>query len=92
MFRTDPQLRRKLFQTLETLEANPYDLSLKADKLQGRLEGLHACWIEYNCRLIYFLDWNEKTQEEYVVLIDVCSHDEVYGRLPRWGCGIADTR
>ncbi|MDJ0590352.1 MAG: type II toxin-antitoxin system mRNA interferase toxin, RelE/StbE family [Pleurocapsa sp. MO_226.B13] len=51
--RKNPQLKTKIFVVLELLLENPYNPTLKAHKLKGRLDGLWACWVEYDCRIIY---------------------------------------
>lgn len=51
----------------------PFGASLFAHKLSGKLEGLWAFTISYDCRVIFkFLSESE------VLLIDIGSHDEVY--------------
>ncbi len=52
---------------------NPFDRRLRAHKLTGKLEGLWAFSVTYDCRVIFkFLDKDE------VLLVDIGSHDEVY--------------
>jgi len=52
---------------------NPFDQQLKTHKLTGKLQGLWAFSVDYNCRVIFrFLGKNE------VLLIDIGGHDEVY--------------
>lgn len=53
LIRKNPQLKTKIFVILELLLENPYNPTLKAHKLKGRLNGLWACWVEYDCRIIY---------------------------------------
>ena len=43
--RENPQLKTKIFVVLELLLENPYNPTLKAHKLKGRLDGLWACWV-----------------------------------------------
>ncbi len=56
---------------------NPYHPTLKAHKLKGKLEGLWACWVEYDCRIVYTFKSNDNSQEESILLIDIGTHDEV---------------
>lgn len=56
----------------------PFAPALKAHKLKGDLEGLWACWFEYDCRIIYTFQPNPESDEDMIVLIDIGSHDEVY--------------
>jgi mRNA interferase YafQ len=52
---------------------NPFDRRLRTHKLTGKLEGLWAFSVAYDCRVIFkFLSKDE------VLLIDIGSHDEVY--------------
>ncbi len=53
LVRKNPQLKNKIFLILELLVENPYNPILKSHKLKGKLEGLWACWVEYDCRIIF---------------------------------------
>ena len=53
VIKRNPQLGEKIFAVLESLVNAPFSLSLKAHKLRGQLEGLWACWVESDCRIIY---------------------------------------
>ena len=78
LIRKNPQLKTKIFVVLELLVENPYNPILKAHKLKGKLEGLWACWVEYDCRIVYTFKSNDNSQEESILLIDIGTHDEVY--------------
>ena len=65
---------------LELLLENPYNPILKAHKLKGQLDGLWACWVEYDCRIIYTFKSKDNSEEEFILLIDIGTHDEVYWR------------
>ncbi|MCX7050047.1 MAG: type II toxin-antitoxin system mRNA interferase toxin, RelE/StbE family [Candidatus Sumerlaeota bacterium] len=52
---------------------DPFDPRLKSHKLSGKLEGLWAFTVEYNCRVIF-----EFIGEGRVIFIDIGTHDEVY--------------
>ncbi|MFB2877481.1 type II toxin-antitoxin system YafQ family toxin [Floridanema aerugineum] len=78
LVRKNPQMQEKIFEVLEVLDADPFSPSLKSHKLRGNLDGLWACWVEYNCRIIFSLVTDEESGEELIVLIDIGSHDEVY--------------
>ena len=54
--RKNLKLEERIFQILELLLDNPFAPALKAHKLKGQLEGLWACWVEYDCR-IYLHVW-----------------------------------
>ena len=77
--RNDPDLREQIFRVLEQLVHDPFDPPLKSHKLRGQLEGLWACWVEYDCRIVFAFEPDPRTQgDELIVLIDLGSHDEVY--------------
>lgn len=78
LIKRNPQLGDKIFSVLELLANDPFSPPLKAHKLRGQLEGLWACWVEFDCRIIYTFDQDNETQEELIVLIDIGTHDEVY--------------
>jgi addiction module RelE/StbE family toxin len=69
----NPDLKPKIARALETFAANPLHPSLRTHKLSGKLQGLWAFVVAYDCRVVFqFLD------EENVLLIDIGKHDEVY--------------
>jgi len=69
----NPDLKSRIAQALETFVANPHHPSLKTHKLSGKLRGLWAFVVAYDCRIVFqFLD------EQNVLLIDIGKHDEVY--------------
>lgn len=70
-----PDLRPRLAETLAQLVSDPFQPSLKLHALSGKLQGLQAVSITYSYRLTLTL---QLTGHE-VLLIDIGSHDEVYG-------------
>jgi mRNA-degrading endonuclease YafQ of YafQ-DinJ toxin-antitoxin module len=51
----------------------PFHPSLRTHKLVGKLEGLWAVSVAYDCRVVFrFMNGDE------VLLIDIGSHEEVY--------------
>lgn len=74
----NPALQDRIFQVLEQLSQNPFDNELKTHKLSGHLKGLWACWVEYDCRIIFIFTSDPDTNEELLALIDLGTHDEVY--------------
>ncbi|TVQ23092.1 MAG: type II toxin-antitoxin system mRNA interferase toxin, RelE/StbE family [Leptolyngbya sp. DLM2.Bin15] len=78
LVKKNPQLQDKILTTLETLSVNPFMPSLKSHKLTGQLEGLWACSVAYDCRIIFAFKQDPETSEDLIVLIDIGSHDEVY--------------
>lgn len=76
--RKNPQLKSKIVTVLELLVNDPFHPSLKSHKLRGQLEGLWACSVEYDCRIVFVFRQDSNTNEELIVLIDIGTHDEVY--------------
>jgi len=76
--RSNPRLKESIFRTLEQLVNDPFHPSLKTHKLKGTLEGLWACWVEYDCRIIFLFEKDPEGGEDVIVLVDIGSHEEVY--------------
>ena len=76
--RNDPAAQDHILQVLERLADDPFHPTLKTHKLSGQLKGLWACWVEYDCRIIFAFEPDPEAQEETIVLIDLGTHDEVY--------------
>lgn len=67
------ELKRQFWKAMELFSKNPFAPRLRTHKLTGRLEGLWAFSVAYDCRVLFqFLS----TQE--VLLIDIGTHEEVY--------------
>jgi len=47
-------------------------------KLHGKLIGLWACQVEYDCRIVFAFEKEPENKEELIVLVDIGKHDEVY--------------
>ncbi|WP_456325885.1 type II toxin-antitoxin system RelE/ParE family toxin [Desulfonauticus submarinus] len=52
---------------------NPFDRELKTHKLSGNLKDLWSFRVDYDMRVIFFFEGNDKA-----IFIDIGSHDEVY--------------
>ena len=76
--RRDRSLQERIFDVLDQLARDPFLPTLKTHKLSGQLQGLWACWVEYDCRIIFAFETEPQTGEESIVLIDLGTHDEVY--------------
>lgn len=76
--RHDDETKGIIFNTLEELAKNPFHPGLRTHKLSGKLKGLWACWVEYDCRIIFRFESDSEIGEEMIVLIDLGTHDEVY--------------
>lgn len=68
--RKNPQLEDKILAVLEMLENYPFANSLKSHKLRGKLDGLGACSVEYDCRIVYTFEQDSDSNNEIILLID----------------------
>lgn len=69
-----PEKYDKIKKRLKKFQENPHALELRMHNLSGRLKGLKAIDIEYDCRIV--LEFNEK--ENNALLVDIGTHEEVY--------------
>ena len=76
--RNNPVLQEKIFSVLEELARTPFDPHLKTHKLHGKLSGLWACEVEYDCRIVFTFENEPNTGNQLIVLVDIGKHDEVY--------------
>lgn len=74
----NPDLKIKIYKTLELLSEDCYSPLLSTHKLSGKLLGVNACSCGYNCRIVFIIETNPETNEEEIILIDIGTHDEVY--------------
>jgi len=71
--KNNDELKEKFWKAMELFSKNPFNPRLRTHKLTGKLDGLWALSVEYDCRVIFkFLNKDE------ILLIDIGSHDEVY--------------
>lgn len=76
--RRDNLRQRRIEEALRLMEQDVFVAGLGAHKLSGDLSGYWACSCGYDCRIIFALENDTETGEEFIVLLDVGSHDEVY--------------
>ena len=76
--RNNPSLQARILEVLDRLAEDPFYPPLRTHKLSGQLKGLWACWVEYDCRIVFAFEPDPDTGEEMIVLIDLGTHDEVY--------------
>ena len=76
--RRNPDLEEKIFSTLGKLSEQPFDPELKTHKLHGKLAGLWACEVEYDCRIVFAFENDPYTGKNLIILADIGKHDEVY--------------
>jgi mRNA-degrading endonuclease YafQ of YafQ-DinJ toxin-antitoxin module len=70
-----PDLRPRLAETLEKLRADPFEPSLRLHPLTGKLQGMQAVSLTFSYRITLIL----QITEQEILLLDIGSHDEVYG-------------
>ena len=71
--KNDDELKNRFWSAVEIFVKDPFQPSLRTHKLTGKLEGLWAFSVSYDCRVIFkFLSKTE------ILLIDIGGHDEVY--------------
>lgn len=70
-----PDLRSRFAETLAQLAADPFQPGLRLHPLSGKLQGLQAVSLTYSYRITLTL----QITEHEILLIDIGSHDEVYG-------------
>jgi mRNA-degrading endonuclease YafQ of YafQ-DinJ toxin-antitoxin module len=70
-----PDLRPRFAETLAQLTADPFQPGLRLHPLSGKLQGLQAVSLTYSYRITLTL----QISEHEILLIDIGSHDEVYG-------------
>jgi mRNA interferase YafQ len=46
-------VEQRIFEVLSQLAEDPFLPTLRSHKLSGSLEGLWACWVEYDCRMVF---------------------------------------
>lgn len=66
-------LELKFWQKVEKFTIDPFEQSLKAHKLSGKLKELWSFSLEYDERVLFYF-----TEDGNVVFVDIGSHDEVY--------------
>ncbi len=71
-----PQSRTILQATLELFAKNAFDARLKTHKLKGNFDGVWACSVEYDLRVLF--EFVTQENNEAILLLTVGSHDEVY--------------
>lgn len=76
--RKDRKLQGQIFDVLNELADDPFQPKLRIHKLSGKLKGLWACWVEYDCRIIFTFENDPDSESDLIVLIDIGTHDEVY--------------
>jgi mRNA-degrading endonuclease YafQ of YafQ-DinJ toxin-antitoxin module len=68
-------LRPRFIETMAQLRADPFEPGLRLHALSGKLQGIQAVSLTYGYRITLTL----QITENEILLIDIGSHDEVYG-------------
>ena len=76
VLKRDRMLAQALQDTLTLLSKDAFHPSLKTHKLKGNFDGLWACSVEYDLRIIF--EFVQHEGAEAILLEAVGTHDEVY--------------
>ena len=71
--RNDALLKQRFWKAMELFSRNPFHSRLRTHKLSGKLEGLWAFTVAYDCRVVF-----KVLNGDEVLLVDVGGHEEVY--------------
>ena len=74
----NPELRQRIKNTLMLLTEDPFYPRLRSHKLEGDLDNLWACTLDYDNRIIFKFILNPETGEKEILLLALGKHDEVY--------------
>lgn len=72
------RLQEAIEKALEAMQQEVFDPRLGTHKLSGELYGLWACSCGYDCRIVFALEQDKESGDEFIVLLDIGTHDEVY--------------
>lgn len=70
-----PDLRPRFVEAMAQLRADPFQPSLRLHPLTGKLQGMQAVSLNYSYRITLTV----QVTENEILLLDIGSHDEVYG-------------
>lgn len=70
-----PELRSRFMDTLAQLRTDPFEPGLRLHPLGGKLQGVQAVSLTYSYRITLSV----QITEHEILLLDMGSHDEVYG-------------
>ena len=77
LVKANPLLDPKIELSLERLKHNPYEPSLKTHKLISKFDGILACKVTEDIRILFEIIEDEN-DELCIHLLSVGKHDEVY--------------
>lgn len=58
----NPKLQKKIEQILVQMQEDVFCPQLNTHSLQGKLSGLKACSCSYDCRILFSIEIDKKTQ------------------------------
>lgn len=73
-----PHLKLAIDKSISMLEEDCYSPLLSTHKLTGKLIGTLACSCGYDCRILFTIEKDTKSNKEVILLIDIGTHNEVY--------------
>jgi len=73
-----PLLKSVIGKALLKLEEDAFAPGLRTHKLSGNLYGYFACSCGYDCRIVFSIEKSINTKAEFILLIDIGTHEEVY--------------
>ena len=71
-----PDLEPRFSRVIDDLKEDPFQSRLNLHPLGGNLEGIFAVYLTRSYRITLTL----KITEKEIILLDIGSHDEVYGK------------
>ena len=71
--KNNEELKQKFWEAFRLFSEDPFAPRLRTHKLSGKLKGLWAFTVSYDCRVIF-----KFVGKEEVLLVDIGSHNEVY--------------
>ncbi|MEH2422148.1 MAG: type II toxin-antitoxin system mRNA interferase toxin, RelE/StbE family [Nostoc sp.] len=74
----NPKLQERIEDTLQQMQEDVFLPRLATHSLEGKLSGLSACSCGYDCRIVFSLEIDHKTDEEVIILLDIDTHLELY--------------
>lgn len=70
-----PDLRPRFVELLEQMQTDPFQPNLRLHPLTGKLQGMQAASLTYTYRITMII----QVTEHEILLLDIGSHEEVYG-------------
>ncbi len=67
------KLKKRFNELLPIFITDPFDARLRTHKLSGKLEGLFSFRVDYDIRIVFYFE-----SEDKAVFLDIGTHDEVY--------------